>query len=176
MKKILFTLALLISFSSFGQTSADNYMNSSDEKFKSKDLFGALEDITSAISAHIANPESDNLPLYYSKRAYIYIELKQLDKALSDMDEAILCGYLGFYNQRGFLNLELGNFYEAIGDFIHILKEDPKNETGWWGASYRGSGIAKEKIGDLNGACADWKKAAELGDTDAAGWVANQCN
>jgi tetratricopeptide (TPR) repeat protein len=176
MKKLLFTLALLVSFGSFGQTNADNYMNSSNEKFKSKDLFGALEDITSAISAHIANPESDNLPLYYSKRAEIYIELKQLDKALSDMDEAILSGYLGFYSQRGFLNLELGNFYEAIGDFIHILKEDPKNETRWWHAAYRGSGIAKENLGDLNGACADWKKAAELGDTDAAKWVANQCN
>ena len=37
-------------------------------------------------------------------------------------------------------------------------------------------GLAKEKIGDLNGACADWKKAARLGDADAAKWVANQCN
>jgi len=177
MKNILFTLALLISLSSFGQTSADNYMNSSDEKFKSKDLFGALEDITSAISVEEANPTSlYNLPLYYSKRAVIYRELKQLDKALSDMDEAILAGYLGFYSQRGFLNLELGNYYEAIEDFIHILKEDPDNLTGWQRAGYRGSGIAKEKLGDLNGACADWKEAARLGDADAAEWVADQCN
>jgi hypothetical protein len=28
----------------------------------------------------------------------------------------------------------------------------------------------------INGACKDWEKAAELGDTDTAEWVANQCN
>ena len=35
---------------------------------------------------------------------------------------------------------------------------------------------SKENLGDLNGACVAWKKAAELGDADAAKWVANQCN
>ena len=37
-------------------------------------------------------------------------------------------------------------------------------------------GIAKENIGDLKGACSDWKKAIELGVTGAAEWVKNQCN
>ena len=35
---------------------------------------------------------------------------------------------------------------------------------------------AKEELGDLNGACADWKEAARLGNTLAAEWVADQCN
>ena len=30
--------------------------------------------------------------------------------------------------------------------------------------------------GDLSGACGDWKKAANLGNIDAAEWVENQCN
>ena len=41
---------------------------------------------------------------------------------------------------------------------------------------YLNRGVSKEILGDLNGACADWKKAAALGYTKAAQWVANQCN
>ncbi len=34
---------------------------------------------------------------------------------------------------------------------------------------------AKQEIGDLKGACEDWKKAAELGDEDAAKLVEKHC-
>ena len=40
--------------------------------------------------------------------------------------------------------------------------------------SYRG--IAKEDLGDLNGACADWRKAASLGHSNSAEWGRDQCN
>ena len=60
---------------------------------------------------------------------------------------------------------------EAISDGIRALELDPN-----YANAYINIGVSKENLGDLNGACADWKKAAELGDTDAAGWVANQCN
>jgi hypothetical protein len=43
-------------------------------------------------------------------------------------------------------------------------------------AAYYNRSISKEALGDLNGACVDRKKAAELGNTDAAEWVANHCN
>ena len=98
MKNILFTLALLISFSSFGKTSAQ-YFKSGFDKFEAKDYYGAIADYTKAI---------------------------ELDP-----------NYRNAYTNRG---------------------------------------INKENLGDLNGACADWKKAARLGDADAAKWVANQCN
>ena len=48
MKNILFTLALLISFSSFGQT-AEEYFNSAIDKVQAKDYYGALADYTKAI-------------------------------------------------------------------------------------------------------------------------------
>ena len=35
---------------------------------------------------------------------------------------------------------------------------------------------AKEELGDLNGACADWKEAAKLGYDEAVKWVSDQCN
>ena len=36
---------------------------------------------------------------------------------------------------------------------------------------YRFRGNAKELVGDLKGACADWRKASSLDDKDGAGWV-----
>ena len=48
MKNILFTLALLISFSSFGQT-AEEYFNSGYDKAQVKDYYGAIADYTKAI-------------------------------------------------------------------------------------------------------------------------------
>jgi len=37
-------------------------------------------------------------------------------------------------------------------------------------------GISAENIGDLKGACDDWRKAASLGDEDAFQWVKDQCD
>jgi tetratricopeptide (TPR) repeat protein len=98
MKNILFTLALLISFISFGQT-ADEYFDSGYDKAEAKDYYGAIADFTKAIEL-----DPNKVSAYYNR------------------------------------------------------------------------GISKEKLGDLNGACVDWKKAAEFGDTNAAEWVAKQCN
>tara|TARA_B110000858_G_scaffold80020_1_gene92732 strand:- start:75 stop:212 length:138 start_codon:yes stop_codon:yes gene_type:complete len=42
--------------------------------------------------------------------------------------------------------------------------------------AYFERGAIKKDLGDLNGACADWRKAASLGDKDAAQWVRDQCN
>ena len=98
MKKILFALALLISFSSFGQTSAQ-YFKSGFDKFEAKDYYGAIADYTKAIEL------------------------------------------------------------------------DPNYRS-----AYKNRGISKENLGDLKGACADWKKAAALGHKNSTKWVANQCN
>jgi len=42
--------------------------------------------------------------------------------------------------------------------------------------AYSNRGISKENLGDLNGACKDWRKAASLGDSNSAKWVEDQCN
>ena len=41
---------------------------------------------------------------------------------------------------------------------------------------YFNRGVSKENLGDLNGACADWRKAASLGNSTAAKWVRSFCN
>jgi len=37
-------------------------------------------------------------------------------------------------------------------------------------------GIAKELLKDLRGACADWRRAANLGHSNSAKWVREECN
>ena len=61
MKNILFTLALLISFVSFGQT-AEEYFNRGYDKAANGDYYGAIADYTKAIEI---NP---NVGFYYNQR------------------------------------------------------------------------------------------------------------
>ncbi len=42
--------------------------------------------------------------------------------------------------------------------------------------TYYNRGFSKYELGDKNGACVDWKKAAEYGATSAAEKVAKHCN
>ena len=43
-------------------------------------------------------------------------------------------------------------------------------------SAYKNRGIAKENIGDLKGACADWRQTVFLYPNDAAAsWVRDQC-
>ena len=55
--------------------------------------------------------------------------------------------------------------------FTKAIELDPN-----YANAYYNRGISKENLGDLNGACADWKKAAALGHKNSTKWVANQCN
>ena len=75
------------------------------------------------------------------------------------------------YINRGHVKLNLKDYYGVISDSTRAIELDPNHSE-----PYRNRGISKEELGDLNGACADWKKAANLGDTDAGEWVSAQCN
>ena len=51
----------------------------------------------------------------------------------------------------------LNDYYGAIYDFTTFLEINYEFSEGYWNR-----GMVKEKIGDLNGACADYKKALSL--------------
>ena len=53
----------------------------------------------------------------------------------------------------------LEDYYGAIYDFTTFLEINYEFSEGYWNR-----GMVKEKIGDLNGACADYKKALSLSD------------
>ena len=181
MKNILYTLALLVSFSSFGQTASEYFKRANYNK---SDHYGAISDYIKAIEL---NPNNDEMSyinnngekLYFSNHhAYYNIgvykaKLKDYNGAISSYNKAIELNpnYTKAYYNRGWSKDKLKDHYGAISDYIKAIELDP-NYTD----AYSNRGISKEDLGDLNGACADWKKAAELGNTKAAGWVANQCN
>ena len=108
-------------------------------------------------------------------------------------------------NNRGTAKLNTNDFTGAISDFEAALKQKPnyilainniaasyiKNKDykaasewadkalqidGKSGAAYLNRGIAKQMLKDEDGACADWKKAAEFGVTEGKSYAAGFCD
>ena len=72
---------------------------------------------------------------------------------------------------KGKRKQEFNNHIGAIADYTKAIEFDPN-----YAEAYSNRGISKENLGDLNGACADWKKAAALGHKNSTKWVADKCN
>ena len=69
------------------------------------------------------------------------------------------------------LRTNQGDHQGAIADYIKALEINPKDDI-----AYTNRGASKELLGDLKGACDDWRKAVDLGHQSAAQWVENQCS
>ena len=65
---------------------------------------------------------------------------------------------------------EAGNYQGAIDDFNKAIEINPKDAV-----AYLSRGVARELVYDLEGACRDWRKAADFGLKEPAEWVKNQC-
>ena len=73
--------------------------------------------------------------------------------------------------EAGDAKYALQDYYGAITDYTKAIGLDPEDSY-----AYYLRGLAKDVLGYSNGACSDWGKSAELGDTDAAKLVAENCN
>ena len=76
---------------------------------------------------------------------------------------------MAYYN-RSRSYYYLGDYYGAISDSTKTIELNSKDKK-----AYAIRGMSKEEIGDMKGACFDWRKASSLGYEDAAKWVRNQC-
>ena len=96
-------------------------------------------------------------------------------KALLDFDKAIEIDHLheGSYVSRCYAKYLLKEYYSAISDCNMALKIST-NIDNIIGA-YINRGISKEKLGDMSGACSDWRQASYLGDDEANNWVRQDC-
>ena len=65
---------------------------------------------------------------------------------------------------------ESTDYQGAISNNNKAIDIDPE-----FASAYRMRWINKELIADLNGACRDWRKAADFELTEPAEWVKNQC-
>ncbi|MDA9002477.1 hypothetical protein N9H05_02185 [Flavobacteriaceae bacterium] len=156
MKNLLFTLALLVSFSSYGQT--PEMVKLLEEISNPRDKFDELSILTKAIDK---NP---NFSYAYYLRGHTKMNDFNDDKAaLEDFKESVKLG-IGFpdaFYKVGMVNARLGNNYDAISAYTRAIEA----WEGYAGA-YLARGEIKLKIGDLNSACEDWRKAIEVADLD----------
>ena len=115
-----------------------------------------------------------------------------------------MINYIAF-NNRGSAKLNANDFTGAIADFslalkykvdyalamnnmasVYIKKKDYKAASDWatraiqadakCGAAYLNRGIAKQMLRDIDGSCADWKKAAEYGVAEGKNYSYGLCD
>jgi tetratricopeptide (TPR) repeat protein len=73
-------------------------------------------------------------------------------------------------NRLGVEVAQKGNIKEALNYFTRALKEDPENSR-----AIENIGNCRQAMGDRNGACLEWKKAAAKGSKYAIEMVAKYC-
>ena len=180
MKNILFTLALLISFVSFGQTAggiilefgggpqAEEYSKKSEKKSANKDYYGAIADLTKAAEL--------GMNFAYFKRGVEKIYLNDDDGALKDFTIYIDNGgkYFWAFRSRASIYYDKDMFQEALEDYLTSINIDP-NEA-FESHPYYSIGHCRSALGDMDGACEDWKKASEKGNKFAANDILKYCN
>ena len=66
--------------------------------------------------------------------------------------------------------IDLKDYEGAIADFTKAIEINPEDVY-----AYKSRGVSQEYIGNLIGACSDWRKASSLGDEDSSSWVIDQC-
>ena len=183
MKKLLFLLVFipLVSFGQSKQDDADKYFfmaiefekngeyNKALENYnKSIEIFGKdgaynnrgmlkyskLGDLNGAYNDLLKSIEINPKSYKYQNISYILWDLKDYEGAIKYLEKVISIepNNANAYSWLGNSKLELNEFYDAIYYFTKTIELEP--ELGLW---YIRRGIAKEKLGDLNGACKDYE-------------------
>lgn len=141
--------------------------------------------------------DSGNSQLYY-ERALAYYEYGDLSSALKDLDKTLQLepDFASAYHDRGICRFELGKKEEALADFNKAIELDSSYYEAYFNRAliYDEQGKKKEALADLSEAirinpdfgdayynrgvyllnadpkqaCADFKKASELGIEEAA--------
>ncbi len=142
------------------------YYNRAFAKSEVKDFDGAIEDYNKAIELKHRVVEA------YFERGFCKDQLHNPDSAIADYTKVIEMDptYVDAYNNRAMTNLNRMKYQEAIKDFDKSIEIKPS-----YGIPYTNRGYAKMKIGDQNGACDDWTKAAELGIKQAKKFINDFC-
>ena len=119
--------------------------------------------------------EKKNKTSVYFERGYRYMELDEFQNAINEFDKYISTNpeyYNSCWNFRGSCKYFLGQYEEAIKDFDKALELiNPEDHNSLY---FRG--LSEFHLGRYEyAACADWKKAAELGSEDAAELLKKHC-
>lgn len=126
---------------------------------------GAVEDYSVALSL-----DSTSAVAYNNRGREKYL-MGDKDGALADFNRALFFSenYIQASNNKACILIKNSDYKEALQVLNEIISSSPG-----FARAYLNRGLVKELLGDLEGACADWQKALEMGITEARNYV-NEC-
>ena len=138
---------------------AQIFYNRGLAKYFLEDNLGAADDFTKAIELDPLDADS------YDMRGNAKSLAGDEKGALSDYNKAVELNpqQIDFYVNRALTKINLEDYQGAITDLtkaLEILSAEPSDFTVHSDAYYI-RGNAREKLNNLDGACSDWRKAAE---------------
>ncbi len=110
--------------------------------------------------------------VFYYYREQAALKARQYQRALDDIAEAVELNPadLTYQAENAVVNLRVGRYEKAIEILNGILKNDPK-----YGEAYRLLGLCQVQLKKTDEACANFKKAKELGDPNVDELIKKYC-
>ena len=110
--------------------------------------------------------------LFYYYREQAALKARQYQRALDDIVKAVELSPtdLTYQAEHAVVNLRVGRYDESIEILNKILKADPK-----YAEAYRLLGLCQIQLKKTDEACANFKKAKELGDPNADDLIKKYC-
>ncbi len=159
MKKRTAVIAALVSLMPLGQTL----------------MIGTSATLTSAaVMFSVPQKVRAESAIFYYKRGIKKYQEEDYSGCIAELTKAIEINssFLNYYLYRANCKYFSRDFYGSISDLNKAINIGGK----FLPEAYVARGISKKIIGDIKGACSDWRKASSLGDKDAAKWVRSGCN
>jgi len=128
---------------------------------------------TDTVKTKPTNDNITNAKIYFNSGNQKF-QNGDFEGALKDYNKAIELNpnYFKAYNNRGILKAsELKKDEEALKDFNKAIEINPD-----YADAYLGRGTSKYNLKDTKGACEDWNKAANLGNTRALQQIEKYCH
>lgn len=110
--------------------------------------------------------------VFYYYREQAALKARQYQRALDDIAKAVELNPadLTYQAENAVVNLRVGRYEKAIEILNGILKNDPK-----YGEAYRLLGLCQVQLKKADEACANFKKAKELGDPNVDELIKKYC-
>ncbi len=136
---------------SFNERKAESLYERARAREK-KDRKAKINDYTQALKLNPRFAEA------YSSRGFIYVQIRQYEKALADFNEAIRINthFAEAFLRRGMVYEYIGKYDEAISDFNEAIRLNPRFVEAY---TCRGTYYRKKK--DLKRAISDYTKAIQ---------------
>jgi len=129
----------------------------------------AIEDFENALSQ---KPNSSLKVQILLNKASAHFKLEQLAESLADYNKVLELDPRNFnaYNFRGLVNFRLGYFIDAVTDYTTAIDLDPTSPL-----PYYNRGMSLLKLNETQKACADFRKACQMGYMTSCKMVVAEC-